>query len=205
MSKAEIVVVPLSQNLIEAAVSLQAACFPHPFDPDLLWKADHLEAHIARFPEGQFAAVIGTQLVGTASSLIVTEETWGSHMDWQHTVGGHYLVNHTADGSTLYGVDISVDPAFRGRGVARQLYQARFDLVRSRNLTRFGTAVRMPDFAESGYPSPLEYANIVSAGMKMDRTLTPMLRMGLRLVGVIENYMEDAESGNAAALLEWTP
>jgi hypothetical protein len=38
-----------------------------------------------------------------------------------------------------------------------------------------------------------------------DRTLTPLLSYGLTFLGVIENYMEDVESGDAAALLEWLP
>ena len=38
-----------------------------------------------------------------------------------------------------------------------------------------------------------------------DRTLSVLLRYGLKFLDVIENYMPDEESGNAAALLEWIP
>lgn len=199
------VVVPLSYDLVPVAVSLQAACFPPPFDPELLWKPEHLERHIETFPEGQMAAIIDGHLAGTASSLIIAEEVWQAHMDWDRTVGGHFLRNHDRQGSTLYGADISVHPEHRGRGVARALYDARFDLVRKRGLMRYGTAVRMPDFADSQCVTPAEYARQVEGGVLIDRTLTPMLRIGLNLVGVAENHMEDAESGNAAAILEWTP
>ena len=49
------------------------------------------------------------------------------------------------------------------------------------------------------------YAARVVAGDVQDRTLTPLLRYGLRFIGVIKNYMEDLESANAGALLEWIP
>jgi hypothetical protein len=50
-----------------------------------------------------------------------------------------------------------------------------------------------------------EYAFAVVQGTVTDQTLTPLLRYGLALVDVIEEYMEDMESGHAAALLEWRP
>jgi hypothetical protein len=75
------------------------------------------------------------------------------------------------------------------------------------NLTRYGTAVRMPGFAswanQTGDATPEMYARQVESGAVKDPTLTPMLRVGLRLEGVIRDYMDDFESGNAAAALEW--
>ena len=50
---------------------------------------------------------------------------------------------------------------------------------------------------------PEVYAFQVQAGDLTDRTLTPLLRYGLNLKGVIEDYMEDEESLNCAALLSY--
>lgn len=205
MNATNVVIAPLTSDLIADAIALQESCFPPPFDPELLWKPEHLSAHLEAFPEGQFAALVGGVLAGTASSLIISEDVWVAHLDWEQTVGGHFLKNHTALGSTLYGADISVHPDFRGQGVARALYRARFALVERLGLIRYGTAVRMPDYQASGTTSVLEYAKLVESGNLTDRTLTPMIRMGLTLVGVIENYMDDPESGDSAALLEWQP
>ena len=47
--------------------------------------------------------------------------------------------------------------------------------------------------------------NAVNSGEITDRTLTPLTKMGLTYKGIIENYIEDEESGNAGAILEWTP
>lgn len=199
----------LTLETIPGAVALQAACFPPPFDPELLWKAEHLERHFALFPEGQFVAVVDGVVVGSASSVRISEAHWRAHHPWEIAVGGHLLEAYDPSGSTLYGVDISVHPAYRGRGIARALYQARLQFVKENALKRYGTACRIPDWQTYAQAHPaatkIEYVQAVQRGDATDRTLTPLLRMGLTLLDVLENYMEDEESGDAAALLEWTP
>lgn len=195
----------LQESDIPAVVNLQRACFPLPFPEDLLWKPEHLRRHLRVFPEGQFVATEGENLIASCTNLIITEENWLAHRNWEETVGGHFLNEHDPKGTTLYGVDISVHPNARMRGVARRLYEARFRLVVEWGLVRYGTAVRMPDFSTSGEPLVHDYMTKVAAGELTDRTLTPLLRLGCRAIGVIENHMEDEESGHAAAILEWTP
>lgn len=194
---------------VDGIVNLQKLCFPSPFPEDCLWTSDHIERHLATFPLGQFVAIVDGIVVGSASSLIITEESWRSHSGWMKTTGGFLFENHHREGTTLYGADISVHPAFRGRGIAKQLYLSRFELVVSSHLERFGTACRTPGWLEwqvarrdATYP---EYCLAVVNGLVRDRTLTPLLRCGLQYHGVIENYMEDNESGDGAALLEWKP
>lgn len=189
---------------LPGVVGLQRACFPAPFPEELLWKASDLEAHLSKFPEGQFVAEHDGQIVASASANRVSEATWQAHLPWEETMGGFTFNNFDSDGTTLYGADISVHPDHRGQGLGRRLYEARFDLVRRLGLTRYGTACRLPDFHRSGV-SVEDYVARVARGETTDRTLTPLLRFGLRLAGVIHNYMEDEESGNAAALLEWRP
>lgn len=193
---------------IRGAVALQRSCFPPPFPSELLWNALHLERHLEVFPIGQFIALADGAVIGSASALLISEESWLAHSDWESTTGGPLLDAHNANGSTLYAVDISVHPGFRGRGVARSLYRARFELVRELGLTRFGTACRIPDFrawrSQIGL-TPEDYLQAVVQGMAVDRTLSPLLKMGLTPMGIVENYMEDAESAHAAALLEWKP
>lgn len=119
------------------------------------------------------------------------------------------LTKHDPSGTTLYGLDISVHPDWRGRGVMRSLYNTRFCLVRSLGLKRYGTAVRMPGFRVYEVQNPgaqaEDYVQAVVESRVVDRTLTPMLRVGLRPGGVIRNYMEDPESHHSAAVLEWHP
>jgi hypothetical protein len=64
----------------------------------------------------------------------------------------------------------------------------------------------MPDYALSETAkrggSVEQFAARVVAGEETDRTLSPLLRYGLNYCCVLAGYMEDIESGDAAALLE---
>jgi GNAT superfamily N-acetyltransferase len=188
----------------EAAAALQSLAFPPPFPKDLLWQPEHLRRHIQIFPEGQFVAEADSQIVGSCSNTLISEDRWQAHESWTETVGGPLLDHFDPNGSTLYGLDITVHPDFRRMGIGRDFYSARFDLASS--LTRYGTACRLPDFRsyQRQHPetTPRTYAQKVTHEEITDRTLTPLLRYGLTFLGVIEDYMEDEESGNAAALLE---
>ena len=187
---------------ISGVVALQQICFPEPFPLDQLWSADHLMHHLQIFPDGQFVAIENGLVVGSASAALITEEVWQAHRNWEGTLGSFYLEGHDPAGNTLYGADISVHPTARGKGVGRALYQARLDLVQELGLKRFGTACRLPGLKASGL-SPEVYVFQVQANDRTDRTLTPLLRFGLHVLGVIADYMDDEESLNCAALLSY--
>jgi GNAT superfamily N-acetyltransferase len=191
------------------AVELQRDCFPPPFPENLLWNASHLSRHLELFPSGQFVALDRGKVVASASSTRISEHNWEAHQNWDKTVGGPYLETFDANGTTLYGLDISVHPEYRGRGIGRDLYKLRFQLVKEFGLIRYGTACRLPDFRalQNLYPGSTveDYADNVVRGSAQDRTLTPLLRYGLTFRGVIHEYMDDYESDNSAALLEWRP
>lgn len=185
-------------------VGLQRACFPAPFPEDQLWRAEHLQSHFERFSEGQFVAEMddGT-ILGSASNCRISLENWRSHRPWEETVGGFHLQNHDDAGEILYGADISVHPDSRRMGIGRSLYAARFALARELGLT-YATVCRLPGYCDHADLSLDAYAEKVADGSLIDRTLTPLLKMGLRYAGTIKNYMEDEESGNGGAILEWS-
>lgn len=112
------------------------------------------------------------------------------------------LINHSPTGTVMYGIDISVHPNNRGQGIARKLYQTRIAEC-SQNGWTFGTVCRIPGFADSGYPDPKNYVERVISGSLTDPTLTPLIRIGLKVQGIIPEYMVDQKSGNAGVILEW--
>lgn len=204
----QVVVERLQPKHVKGAVELQRACFPEPFPAEALWSDRHLMEHLRKFPEGQFVVVDSGRVVATASNLVITEDNWQRHSPWVETTGDFDFHHHDASGSTLFGADISVHPDYRGRGIARALYSARYKLVGSLGLRRYGTACRIPGWlawAKSHGGGQLEYCHAVIQSDVVDRTLTPLLRMGLVFVAVTMNHMDDPESGDAAAVLEWVP
>ncbi|MGV3615066.1 MAG: GNAT family N-acetyltransferase [Fimbriimonas sp.] len=203
------VIRPMTHADLAGVVALQPLAFPPPFDPEMHWDPEHLERHIELFPEGQFVAEIHGLIVGSCSNTRIDERHWQAHENWSRTVGGPELRYYDPEGTTLYGLDITVHPDFRKIGVGRAFYQARYDFVRRSGLLRYGTACRIPDYREYAQSHPdadvHRYAQAVATGTIADRTLTPLLRMGLTFLEVIEGYMPDPESADAAALLEWLP
>lgn len=198
-------ILPMEASHFSEVLVLQQICFPEPFPQSSLWTESQLHHHRQVFPAGQLVAVRDEQVMGSCSNLVISDSNFSARQSWQQTVGGPLMESHSSQGSTLYGADISVHPDYQRKGVGRALYEARFALVESLALTRFATACRMPDFLKSNIGDVRDYARLVASYARVDRTLTPLLRVGLIFVDVIEAYMPGVESGDAAALLVWEP
>ena len=183
-----------------AVVRIQERCFPD-IPP---WTRNQFLSQLARFPEGQVGVVFGTRLVGTSSSLIVDMAHEGTHTFREIADGGH-ISNHDPGGDTLYGIDIAVDPEYRGLRLARRLYDARKELAVERGLRRMLIAGRMPNYHryQNEY-SPAEYLNAVISKELRDPVITAQTANGFEVLGVLENYLpSDHESCGHAVLMEW--
>lgn len=190
---------------IQQAVKLQRVAFPPPFDESLLWQPEHLAKHLELLPSAQWVATVGGEVVATCSNTLLSESNFFSRKTWDERVGGYFLATFDGSGSTLYGLDISVHPGFQGKGIGRALYNKRFDWVRTHNKTRYGTSCRIPDFATSGVTDVRDYVTQVAEATRTDRTLTPLMKYGMRILDVLPHHMDDEESGHNAVLLEWMP
>ncbi|HSG27204.1 MAG TPA: GNAT family N-acetyltransferase, partial [Candidatus Krumholzibacterium sp.] len=116
------------------------------------------------FPQGQFVALCGKQIVGYATCLIVNidEEFW---YDVDELTGAGTFSTHNPDGDTLYGADIAVHPDFRRRGVAGMLYKRRRSLLKRYNLRRMIAYGRIPGYREyAGKMTADQYVEKVKAG-----------------------------------------
>lgn len=200
---AEVLIRSYREDDIPALLEIQRECFPPPYPLEQLWNADQLRTHIALFPEGALCAVLDDKLIGSATAM-----RWRYHPDGPHTWAAitdyGYIRTHDPDGDYLYGVDIAVRPAYRGQGVARALYQARFDLVRRLGLKGFMAGARIPGYAQNAERMSVEeYVTRVVRGELQDPVLTPQLRSGMRAVQVLHDYLPDEESANAAVLIVW--
>lgn len=185
---------------------IQRECFPPPYPEAQLWSREQIASHIERFPDGALCAEVDGELVGSCTSLIIQFDPAHPDHTWSEITADGYITTHNPAGDSLYGVDMAVRPAWRGRGIARAMYAARYDLVRRLGLKRFLAAGRMPGYSRyADRWTQEEYAEAVVSGQVTDLVITPQLKAGLKPVHVIRGYLPDAESGNAALLLEWRP
>ena len=194
---------PMRLSDIPAVQQLEAASFPG-IPADKYWKDDMLEAHVSRFPEGQFVAEIDGWLVASATSLAVRLERVLWPHTWREATGGGYLTTHEPDGDALYLTEIMVHPDARRSGIARRLYRMRQDLARKRNARALVTGGRIPGYdRHADKMSAVEYVRSVLAGERADRTLSAQLAAGFTVAGVMNDYITDPKSRNHATLLVW--
>lgn len=197
----EIVVRPLRLADYEAAVALQLKCFPG-MKP---WSREQWESQQRIFPEGQLCVEHHGRIVASSSSLIVDFDHYNDWHDWKEISDAGFIRNHDPEGDTLYGIEIMVDPEYRGMKLARRLYEARKKLARERNIQRIILGGRISGYGKyADRLSAREYVERVMNKSLVDPVLTPQLSNGFVLKRLIPNYLpSDSESRGYATFLEW--
>lgn len=186
----------------EDLVAIEHKCFPG-MKP---WRRDHIESHLNIFPEGQIVVEINGKLVASSSSLIIDLDEYNESHSWRDVSGEGYIKNHDPQGGTLYGLEIMVDPDYRGMRLARRLYEARKDLCRKLNLRRMIIGGRIPNFQKYlDKLSAREYVEQVLRKKIHDPVLTTQLSNDFVLKRLMKDYLKtDEESAGWATMLEWT-
>jgi GNAT superfamily N-acetyltransferase len=175
----------------EGMAALQLTCFPT-LAAEEIFRAEHYRRHLEIFPEGQMVALDGERVVGATTTLRLAFDFEHADHTFAEIIAGGWLSTHQPQGGWLYGADLAVDPAYRGRGVGKALYAARQDLVRQLGLAGQVTAGMI-----SGYGAMKErmsaetyYAGLV-AGEVRDPTVSMQMAMGFEPRGLIRNYLND--------------
>jgi 4-aminobutyrate aminotransferase/(S)-3-amino-2-methylpropionate transaminase len=184
-----------------ALEALQRLCFPTLDDAER-FKAPHYLKHLELFPDGQFVVLDGDRVVGATTTLRL-------HVDFDHVahtfadiIQGGWLTSHEPDGDWLYGADVGVDPAYRGRGLATALYAARQETVWRLQLNGQVTAGMIRDYgAVKDRMSAQDYYQGVVDGRIKDSTLSMQLGVGFEPRGLLASYLNDPVSDNYSVLL----
>lgn len=190
---------------IPALVALNALCYPHMAEENVIWTPRELASHQRTFPEGQVLAAFEGEVVGAVASLIVD---LGANPLRPHTypgiTDGGYFHNHTYDGDTLYGADVYVHPDWRGRGLGAALYEARRRICRRFNLRRILAGGRIAGYGDvADQITPEEYIAQIVSGHRRDPVLSFQLREGFVVRDILRQYITDPVSRNCATLIEW--
>ncbi len=187
---------------VPAIYACQRAAYPS-FPPTGLCDERQLRLQIRTFPDGQLVAVLGKQVVGYATALIVQMDEESPWYSYAEITGNGTFSSHDPAGDTLYGADIAVHPDHRGEGVAGLLYEARRRLLRRFNLRRLVAGGRIPGYREqAGRLTPEEYVEKVARGELKDMALNAHLKAGFRVRGVHMGYLRDDQSLDYATFLE---
>lgn len=165
-----------------------------------------LRGHQTQFHEGQFVAVYDGRIVGYCATFRISGKVALAPHDWMTITGRGYASRHEPEGDWLYGMDVIVDPAYRGHRIGQRLYNVRKQLVRNLRLKGIVFGGRMPYLARriKTAGSPENYLAMVRAGKLRDPVLGFQLRNGFEPIGLLHDYLPgDRESLDYAAHMIW--
>ena len=179
---------------------LQRIVFPALAEDELLRSAHYLR-HLQIFAQGQFVITDGEEVIGMTSTMrsvfISNQHTF------KETIAGGWLTNHNPDGDWLYGLDMGVHPAYRGKGLARGLYRARQLLVQTLQLKGQFTVGMMNGYGAVGDTiSAEQYFNQLKNGDRFDPTISAQMKIGFSPISLIKNYINDPTSRNYGVLIK---
>ncbi|MFN3705548.1 MAG: GNAT family N-acetyltransferase [Thermoflexales bacterium] len=205
----EILILNTQPEHVEQCAALQPLCYPTLAVEEQFTAAQYAN-HIRLFPEGQFVAVEAAtgRVVGSTAGFLAWYERIDPAFFQGHrfieVIAGGWLSHHNPLGNYYYGVDLCVHPNFRGRGIARRLYDARKRLCRQLGLRGQVIGGMIPGFAQYKHQmTAQEYVRQVVEGHIHDSTLTTQLRNGFMVRGLLERYLNDPPTDGWAVLLEW--
>jgi len=183
-------------------VNLQLKCFPG-MKP---WNETQFDNLISIFPEGQLCILMQNQIVASSASLIIDFSNYSETSSWSELTDRGNITNHSTKGDTLYGMEIMVDPEYRGMKLSRRLYDSRKNLAKHYNLKRILIGGRLPNYIKHSEKISIdEYVSQVIDKKLYDPVLTAQLANGFALKRILPDYLpNDKESCGYATLLEWT-
>ncbi|MFW5693911.1 MAG: GNAT family N-acetyltransferase [Alkalispirochaeta sp.] len=174
-------------------------------DLDGSWPKQVIAALIQRFPHAQFGIEDNGTIVAVALTVRVDYQRFSAAHSYEELLEGSSSVLHNPHGDAMYGLDVFVDPEYRGYRLGRRLYDARKELCRDENFRAILAGGRIPEYHKyAGEMSPHEYIEKVKRQDLYDPILTFQLANDFQVKRVLEDYNpEDLRSHGNATLLEW--
>ena len=170
------------------------------------YSLDSLKAQINHFAEGQVVVEFDGVVVGFCITFITSEKEGLEPHTWKDITGGGFASRHDPLGNYLYGMDICVDPAYRGKKIGERLYNERKKLCQKFKLKGIIFGARIPGYSRKKkiYPTPEQYVEAVKSRIIRDLTISFQMRNGFTPILVMKDYLpSDHESLGYAVLMKW--
>ncbi|MEA2108141.1 MAG: bifunctional GNAT family N-acetyltransferase/carbon-nitrogen hydrolase family protein [Pseudomonadota bacterium] len=170
------------------------------------WEPEEYRRLIEYFPEGQICIEDKGRVVAAALAILVNSEEFENRRHtYEDLVDGGKMTGHDPQGNALYGVDLFVDPDYRGMRLGRRLYNARKELCETLNLKSIIFGGRIPGYGKySDSMTPSDYIKKVKTNEIYDQVLSFQLSNDFHFKKILKNYIpEDSLSDSYGVLMEW--
>lgn len=161
---------------------------------------------INNFPEGQFVVLVDEKVVGYCATFRISETIGLKSHTWAEITGNGYASRHDPNGELLYGMEVCVDPDFRGYRLGQRLYNERKKLCQSLGLKGIVFAGRLPTLSKriKKYGSVEDYVEAIKSKKARDPVLSFQLHNGFEIIGIIPEYLSvDHQSMGYGIHLIW--
>lgn len=180
---------------------LQKIVFPTLADEEIL-HAPQYKRHLEIFPEGQFVVVYDNQVIAATSTLRYDFDMQHPYHSFSEIMGGGWLTTHNPQGSFLYGLDVSVHPLHRGKGLARIIYRTRQELLQAFNMKGQVIVGMMSGYGKvKNEMSAEDYFEKLKTKVIFDPTVSVQMKMGFEPILLMPNYLTDPVCDNYGVLL----
>jgi GNAT superfamily N-acetyltransferase len=178
---------------------LQLVVFPTLSEEELMTE-NHYKRHLEIFPEGQLIILDGERVIG--SSTAMRRNYQKGHHTFLEISDNLWMGTHDPEGEWLYGLDISVHPDYRRKGLGRALYNMRQEIAKELGCKGQLTAGMPIGFDRLKNKMTIEeYCEALMIGEMIDPTVTAQKKCGFILIEPLYNYLNDPRSGNASILM----
>ena len=90
-----------------------------------------VRGQINHFPQGQFVILVEDKVVGYCATFRIGEKLALRRHTWVEITGNGYASRHDPEGDWLYGMEVCVDPDYRGYRIGQRLYNERKKLCQA--------------------------------------------------------------------------
>lgn len=187
---------------VQAVLKLTSKVYPQ-MPP---YSIDMLRGQVNNYSDGQFVAVYEDSVVGYCATFRISEDIALKRHTWKEITGGGFASRHDPHGDYLYGMEICVDPDYRGLRIGQRLYQERKKLCKHLRLKGIVFGGRLPGLRRklAKVDSPEHYLELVKQKKFRDPVLSFQLRNGFEVVGLLKDYLPmDQSSLGYATHLVW--
>ncbi len=161
---------------------------------------------INNFPQGQFVILVDEKVVAYCATFRVSEAVGMKRHTWAEITGNGYASHHDPHGDWLYGMEVCVDPEYRGYRLGQRLYNQRKKLCQSLGLKGIVFAGRLPTLAKriKKFGTVEAYVDAVQSKQVRDPVLSFQIHNGFEVIGIIPNYLSvDHQSMGYGIHLIW--